>query len=129
MPESTYQHTQLLTKYIVSEQINRPLQVDEAIKFLSDWVRKRGAEVAVDEELLKKEAGVGVVVTEEEIQTFVEKLFNEHAEEIKEKGRDFDFPKLIYKARDDLKWAEQKRVIELINGRKKDILASATTDD
>ena len=62
--------------------------------------------MAVDEDLLKKEAGVGVVVTEEEIQSFVERLYAENAEAIKESGRDFDFPKLIYRARDEMKWAD-----------------------
>ena len=88
-------------------------------------MRSKGAEVAVDEELFRKESGVGIVVTEEEVVTFVNRLFEENAEAIKENGASFDFPKLIYRARDELKWADQKKVVELINAKKKELVGDA----
>jgi hypothetical protein len=42
----------------------KPAQLDEAIKYLTDLVRNKGVEAKVDEEVFKKEAGVGVVVTD-----------------------------------------------------------------
>lgn len=36
---------------------------------------------------------------------------------------------MIYKARDDLKWADQKKVVDLINQKKKDILGDAPKGD
>jgi hypothetical protein len=56
--------------------------------------------------VFKREAGVGVVVTEKEIAEFVDKLFEDNKEAIKATGHGFEFNKLIYKARDDLKWAD-----------------------
>ena len=42
--------------------------------------------------------------------------------EIKEQGHDYQFNTIIYKVRDDLKWADQKKVIEYITKKKLQIL-------
>jgi len=124
MPESTYHHTKLVAEYVVAEKISRPAQLEEAIKHLTEVVRSKGQDAPIDEEVFKHEAGVGVVVTDEEVLAFVDKLFEDHKEGITAQGHSFEFNKLIYKARDDLKWADQKRVIELINKKKSDLLGN-----
>jgi CRISPR/Cas system CMR-associated protein Cmr3 (group 5 of RAMP superfamily) len=45
---------------------------------LTEWVRSNG-DAVVDEEIFKKESGVGIVVTEEQIVAFVNRLFEENA--------------------------------------------------
>jgi len=51
---------------------------------LTAVVRTKGAESSIDEEEFKRESGIGVVVTDEDIVNFVNKLYGDHAEEIKE---------------------------------------------
>jgi glutaminyl-tRNA synthetase len=41
----------------------------------------------------------------------------------------FDFSKIIYKAREGLKWADQKKVMDLINKKKTEVLADIPKDD
>jgi glutaminyl-tRNA synthetase len=86
-------------------------------------VRSKGAEASVDEEVFKRESGIGIVVTDEQIAAFVNKLYEDNMATIKEQGHSFDFSKLIYKARDEMKWADQKKIIDLINKRKTELLA------
>lgn len=82
MPESIHHHTKLVVENIVSEKIVKPAQLEEGIKWLTELVRSKGKDAAVDEETFKKESGVGVVVTEEQIVAFVDKLFEENKEVI-----------------------------------------------
>lgn len=70
------------------------------MKFLTDLVRKHGAEAKVDEDVFQHESGVGIVVTEAQIQEIVNARFSEVEVEIKELGHSFDFPKIIYKVRE-----------------------------
>ena len=58
--------------------------MDEAIKFLSDLVRKLGKEAKVDLDLLNKEAGVGIVVTDEDIRAVINTIFEEQRAKIVE---------------------------------------------
>lgn len=62
----------------------KPQQLDEAIKFLTDLVRNKGAEAPIDEEQFKKESGVGITITDEEITSFVNKLYEDNNATIKE---------------------------------------------
>lgn len=92
----------------------RPLQLEEGIKYLTDLVRGKGAEATISEADFAREAGVGIVVSDEEIAETLAKIFEENAAQIKELGHAFEFSKIIYKARDSLKWADQKKVMDLI---------------
>ncbi len=96
---------------------------------MTEVVRKQGAEAKINEEEFNREAGVGIVVTDEEIAASLDKIFSESDALIKEQGHAFDFAKIIYKARDVLKWADQKKVLDLINKKKTEILADIPKDD
>ena len=128
LPESAFHHTKLLVEYVVAEKISRPAQLEEAIKYLTDLVRTKGQDAPVDEEAFKRESGVGVVVPDEEIVAFVDRLFEENKAAIEAAGSAFEFNKLLYRARDELKWADQKRVVELINARKAGLLGADSGD-
>ena len=54
---------------MLSEKIIKSNQMDEGIKYLTDLVRTKGAEAQINEEDFKREAGIGIVVTDEEIAT------------------------------------------------------------
>lgn len=95
---------------------------------MADLVRKSGAEAPIVIEDFNREAGVGITVSDDEIFARIEAIFNEADALIKEQGNSFDFSKLIYKARDQLKWADQKKVMELYNKKKADIIAAIPKD-
>ena len=69
-----------------------------------------------------------MVVPDEEIVAFVDRLFEENKAAIEAAGSAFEFNKLLYRARDELKWADQKRVVELINARKAGLLGADSGD-
>ena len=123
MPESISHHTKFLVGYVTSEQIVKSQQLEEGIRFLTELVRSKGVEAHIDEEVFKRESGIGIVISDEEIASFVGRLYEENMATIKEQGHSFDFTKLIYKARDEMKWADQKKVIDLINKKKVELLA------
>ena len=128
-PETIHHHTKFLIDYVVSEQIVKAQQLDEAMVFLTNLVRAQGADAKVEESEFKREAGVGVVVTDEEIAKLVEELFAENMDKIKEQGHAFDFTRIVYKCRDLLKWADQRKVIELINNKKVGLLGEPSKED
>ena len=86
-------------------------------------MRKSGAEAKINQEEFNQEAGVGISISDDEIVATVTKIFDESAALIKEHGHAFDFSKIIYRVRELLKWADQKKVMDLINKKKTDILA------
>lgn len=96
---------------------------------MTEVVRKSGAEAKINEEEFNREAGVGIVVSDDEINATVAKIFEESAALIKEHGHSFDFSKIIYKAREGLKWADQKKVLDLINKKKAELLADIPKDE
>ncbi len=91
---------------MLGDKIQRALQLDEGIKYVAEVVRKLGAEAKINEEEFNREAGIGITVSDEEIASTIGKIFEENDALIKEHGHAFDFSKLIYKARDVLKWAD-----------------------
>ena len=106
MPETTFIHTKFFIDQVLGEKSQHALQLDEGIRYVAEVVRKLGAEVKINEDEFKKEAGIGITVSDEEVVSTIEKIFEENDALIKEHGHAFDFSKLIYKARDVLKWAD-----------------------
>lgn len=106
MPETTFIHTKFFIDQVLGDKIQRALQLDEGIRYVAEVVRKLGAEAKINEDEFKKEAGIGITVSDEEVVSTIEKIFEENDALIKEHGHAFDFSKLIYKARDVLKWAD-----------------------
>ena len=57
-------------------------------------------------EEFEKACGIGIVVTDEDIEKVVNRLFEENKAAIIEEKHTFSFNTIIYKARDELKWAD-----------------------
>lgn len=57
-------------------------------------------------------------MTDEEILAKLDQIFAENDAAIQELGASFEFNKIIYQARESLKWADQKKVMEIITKRK-----------
>lgn len=114
---------------MLAEKILKANQLDEAIKYLADLVRSKGAEAPIVDADFNREAGVGVVVTDEEVASTLDAIFAQHMADIKEQGASFEFNKIIYQAREQLKWADSKKVMEIITKRKNELMAAAPKDE
>ena len=78
-----------LAKFVGADKWNKVAQIDEAIKFLDAGLAASGNEFVIDQAKLAEETGVGIVVTQEQIQKLVDELFEEHKDAIMEKKHDF----------------------------------------
>ncbi len=70
--------------------------MDEGIKYVSEVVRKQGGEAKINVDEFKREAGIGITVSDDEVVATIDKIFGENDALIKEHGHAFDFSKLIY---------------------------------
>ena len=82
LPDSLHGRTKLLTDFILSEKIVKPLQLDEAIVYLKHFAQTNGGEAEIDLDTFAKACGVGATVSDEEIHIFVDKLLEENKEQI-----------------------------------------------
>ena len=58
------------------------------------------------------------MIPDEDIDKLITRLFEDNKAEIVEKGYDYQFNNIVYKARDEMKWADAKKVLDLINAKK-----------
>ncbi|EGC39969.1 hypothetical protein DICPUDRAFT_44848 [Dictyostelium purpureum] len=99
-----------VSKAIAEEKIKSDLQLKSAIQFLKD-------NTSFDEAKFNKDCGVGIVITEEQIQKSIDALFAEKAAEISEKKWHIPIGDLLnpLKRNEDLKWADFKVVKTLLD--------------
>lgn len=107
---------------VVQDKWTRVNQLDEAIKWLDDRIKANGKEYKIEQAEWEAASGVGVVVTEEQIAAAVDKLFDEHALQIKELGHDFQFNIFLNKMKDHYKWADGGLVRNVIQKKKIELL-------
>ena len=92
-------------------------------------MKQKGGEMELNVEEFERVCGVGVVVSEEDIKRIVAKVFEENKEEIMKKEHMFQFNKLLYKVKEELKWADQKKVIDEVNSQKLALIGEPPADD
>lgn len=99
-------HKDLLVHFvraIMDGKWTRIAQVDAGVEFATTKVQKVGKDYRItDAEMpeFEAETGVGVVVTQEQIDTLVDKAFKERAAQIEAEKHDFNFSKLLTAIRD-----------------------------
>uniref|UniRef100_A0A7S3J4C7 glutamine--tRNA ligase n=2 Tax=Euplotes harpa TaxID=151035 RepID=A0A7S3J4C7_9SPIT len=121
LPESIDNHAKFLVEYVRDEKINTTDRLTAAIKSL------QGMDT-LDVVKFEEDCGVGVVVTEAEVDEFVSKLFSENEAAIKEQAWDFKFPTFIHQTREALKWADGKVVMDTINRKTVEVLGEKPKD-
>lgn len=129
LPDNIHSRTKLLCEFILEGKLTKTAQIQEGIEYLVTIAKTKGAELEIDREEFAKVCGVGVVVTDEDIQRVIEKVFEENKEAIAAKGHDFSFNTILYKVKDEIKWADQKKVMDELNRKKKEVLGEPPADD
>jgi len=118
----------LLVDYIVSDKIDNELRLTAAIDFLLKL--QPGSKISdVDLKSLDAAAGVGVVVTPEEIELAVETAFKEVKDDIIKSRYRFNTGPLMGKVRAQLKWADGKALKAEIELQLLDLLGPKTDED
>lgn len=117
-------HKGVLVKYVADKKITTELQLNAALDFLLSH-----PEVAVNFAALDEACGVGVVVTPEEIEQTVEKIFAKYREQLLEKRYRFNVGTLMGDAKVALKWADGKAVKNEIDMQLLNLLGPKTEED
>lgn len=116
MPVNIDQHSKFLVEYIRDGKITTPDRLTAGFKSLQSMKKD------VDVSKFDEDTGVGISVTQEQIDDFINKLFEENKVEIEEKGWDFNFHSFIHKSRESLKWADGKLVMDALNKKTAEVL-------
>jgi hypothetical protein len=89
---------------------------------LTEELKKHGEGYKLDGKAFDKATGVGVVVSEAEIDKLIEDQFKAFDAEIKEKGWTFNFNQVVNAVKNANIWADGKTVIMKINAKKEAVL-------
>lgn len=116
----------LLVKYITSEKLDTTIRVDAALNYLL----KNGLQgAAINTAEFEKHCGVGVVVTPEEIERYVEASLKRNKAALLEQRYRFNVFKLMQEVRDECPWADGKQVKNEIDVQIFDLLGEKTDAD
>ncbi|KAJ3108430.1 hypothetical protein HDU97_001137 [Phlyctochytrium planicorne] len=111
-------HMIFVAKAVVSEKLKSTDQVSAAIKFLESI--KEGS--AVPEKVFDDACGVGIVVTEKDIEEAVSKLFTEKDKDIKEKRYQSLGSLLAALKAGNLRWANAATVKKIVDQKLLEVL-------
>jgi len=124
LPKQYHSHLSLLTSLVAERKIDQDAKLTAAIKYITSNVKGD-----VDVEELKKSCGVGVVVTEAEIEDAVKAIFVANKKDIVEQRFRYNFGVLLSKVKNCLKWADTKKIMDAFEVEKYTLLGPKTEED
>lgn len=110
---------------IASEEIKKVSQIDFAMDYFKSLTKDQTFSV----EALKKFIGVGVELTEADIQNEMQKVFDKYAEELKTWRYAHDKKEIIKEVTDNLKFADSKTINTVYTTLIEKTLGKKTADD
>ncbi|KAI3423519.1 Glutaminyl-tRNA synthetase [Psidium guajava] len=123
-PANALVHRRTLLKYIVSSKIKTTAQLDASFTFFSHT----GSESFKLHEF-EEACGVGVEVSEEDIERTVSEIFEERKSSILEQRYRTNVGELFGHVRKKLPWADQKNVKQIIDKKMLAVLGERTAAD
>lgn len=118
-------------RMIVDNKWTRTSQIDAGVEFIGDKNKTIGKDYRLAEDQLAEfeaQTGVGVVITQEQINEWVELAFKEKAEQISAEQHGFNFNKILMELREAHKWADGALVLAAINKKKLELLGEPSAD-
>jgi glutaminyl-tRNA synthetase len=106
LPDNLQNRTKLLCDFIIEGKLTKTPQIEAGVDFLSHITKTKGAETEIDRDEFASVCGVGVVVSDEEIEQVVKRVFEENKEAIAAKGHDFSINTVLYRVKELIKWAD-----------------------
>lgn len=110
LPQQFHKHIPLLVSYVVDGRINQEAKLTAAIKFVQNSV---SGNINIEE--FEKSCGVGVEVSQDEIEASVAQIIGKHKEALLSQRYRFNVGPLIGQVRASLPWADSKKVKEEID--------------
>jgi len=124
LPKQFHAHLNRLTTMVAGGEIDHDAKLTAAIKYVTTNVKGD-----LDVEGLKKSCGVGVVVTHGQIEDAVEAIVLANKKDIEEQRFRYNFGVLLAKVKNDLKWADTKKIMEEFDVQKYNLLGSKKEED
>ena len=118
------QHLPVLVNLVASRELCTEIQLSCAMEYL-----KKHPALPVNEEKLKEESGIGVVVSPEEIEETIENIVEENKSDLLEQRYRFNTGKLLAQARKMLKFADGKILKNELDMQLLDLLGPKTQAD
>ncbi len=125
-PESAVKYRSFIAKKIVKKDLNTDDQVQAAIKYVA---KLKGE---VDEKLFDEACGVGVVVSEVEIEKAATEAISKHKDALLSERYAFSVGTLLKTAKEtsaNVKWASSKLLKEKVDQAVANLLGPKTADD
>lgn len=107
---------------IMANKWDKVLQLEEGYVFLTEQLKKHGEGYKLDGAAFEVATGVGVVVSEADIDKLIEDQFTEHKDEIAAKGWQFNFNQVVNGIKNKNKWADGKTIMLKLNAKKEAVL-------
>jgi glutaminyl-tRNA synthetase len=124
------ENLEIFVACLVQDKWTRMPQLDAGLDYVLQKTRNEGKGFIVSDMTdFEKETGVGVVVTQEQIDGFVDEIFKKHEAEIGEKKHDFNFASFLQTLRKDHKWADGGAVRNTIEAKKLALLGEPPKDE
>ncbi|XP_074309473.1 glutamine--tRNA ligase, cytoplasmic [Silene latifolia] len=123
-PANALVHRPILAEYVVSSKIKTPAQLDAAFAFFSSTGPDN-----FDPSDFEKACGVGVEVSNEEVERIVGEIFEESKVTILELRYKTNVGDLFKRVRDRQPWADPKIVKQVIDTRLRELLGERTAAD
>ncbi|KAB7501599.1 Glutamine--tRNA ligase [Armadillidium nasatum] len=106
------------------QKIDQEAKLTSAIKYIQDNASKE-----IDIQKFEESCGVGIVVSDDQIDEVVNTVLNENKDEILSLRYNFNFGPLIGQAKNLLKWADTRKVKETLDARILTLLGPKTKED
>ncbi len=109
---------------MAADKISTDVQLEAAI----NYVKKIG-DANIDVKEFEEASGVGVVVTDEKIRSTIKGMYEEQKAAILKERYGYNFAVFLHRARDTLKWADGKKVVDEVEKLKLEYLGPVTKED
>lgn len=124
LPPGFEKRLELITKYVAEDKITTDAQLESALTY----IRTIGdSDLNIKE--FEENAGVGIVVSDKDIEDLIRKMFEENKEEIVKERYAYNFTSFLHKAREALKWGDGKKIFDVVENLKKEYLGAKTKED
>ncbi|CAF4936556.1 unnamed protein product [Pieris macdunnoughi] len=114
-----------ISKYIVDGKLDSTLRIDAALEYALSHVNEK----SLNNKEFEEACGVGIVVTPEQVEQFVEKHMAKYKNELIEKRYRFNSGIVMQAVRADLKWADGKAIKNEVDVQILDLLGPKTEAD
>ncbi|KAG0723873.1 putative glutamine--tRNA ligase [Chionoecetes opilio] len=109
LPRQFHSHLPLLVEYVADGRIDQEAKLTAAIKFVQDH------KAEVNRAAFEKQCGVGVVVSQDEVEAAVARVMKKHKDVIEKQRYQYNTGPLMGQLRAVLPWAESRKVKEEID--------------